>query len=66
MPLWVDVDIINLETGRLMVVERANYVWNLSPRLSGLCLDEGCKFNLYASPAGTGSVRLVQLDRYPE
>lgn len=37
MPLLVDVEIINLEAGRPKVVERANYVWNLST-LSGSTL----------------------------
>lgn len=46
MPVLVDVDIINLEAGRQKVVERAKYVWNLSPPLSGSCVHEGCKFNL--------------------
>lgn len=53
VPLLVDIEIINLETGRLKAVERANYVWNLSPALSGSYLDEECKFNLFAKPAGT-------------
>lgn len=30
MPLLVDVEIINSEAGKQKLVERANYVWNLS------------------------------------
>lgn len=45
MPLQVDVEIINLEADREKVVEKANYVWNLS-QLSGSALwDVTCFFS---------------------
>lgn len=39
MPLVVDMEIINFEADRQKVVERANYVRNLSP-LSGCALTD--------------------------
>lgn len=39
MPLFVDVEIINLEAGSQKVVERANDVRNLSPLLGSALWD---------------------------